>query len=510
MTKNIKWLLLASMTLLACNDDELETVKEEPASAGTADFSKYVALGDSFAAGYADGALFQDGQENSYPVLMSEQFAEIGGNVLTVPWMKDNNGGLVFGATPIQEPRFWFNLDKQMPERVGDLPTTDFTQKLSGTFTNLGVPGAKSFDLLNAGWGNPTGVLTGQASPYYARFASSSSSSVLADALTQNPTFFSLWIGGNDALGNALAGGDDSVNPLTDKVVFAEKFGEIITKLTANGRKGVVANIPDLTVLPYFNLIKYNQLKQSDLVNNGNSLIPQLNQSLYNKLNAALTFLGQGDRIKPLATSGNNPMLMVDETLSDLSLQLKGVLMAGGADESTATVLGQIFGRARQTKEGEVIVFGVANRIGKVPTLKDDGVVSPVPSLQQLGVTFPLPDRYILLPHEIAKIKEYITSYNESIAAALNGKSLAFVEADKMLSQLMATGVSESGYSLNGNYVFGGMFSLDGIHPTPRGYAYIANRFIDAINKQYGSTIKKKNIGVYRILYPKAPLTVKH
>ena len=517
MIKNITWLLLASMTLVACNEDELDTVVAEvPVSAGSADFSKYVALGDSFAAGYTDGALFQDGQENSYPMLMSEQFAAVGGNVLTVPWMKDNNGGLLFGPPPspvvIQDGRFWFNQAKQAPERVTDLPTTNALEKLNGAFTNLGVPGAKCIDLLNAGWGNPSGIPTQVSSPYYARFASSSSSSILADALTQNPTFFSLWIGGNDALGYAIAGGDPAVNPLTDKTVFAQKYGELITQLTANGRKGVVANIPDLTVLPHFYLIKFNQLKQSDLVHpvTQTSLVPALNASLYNKLNAALSFLGQGDRIKPLAETGNNPMLMVDEKLPNLSLQLKAVLMGGGADETTATVLGQIFGQARQTKPGEIIVFGAANRIGKAPTLKDDGVVSVVPDLQQLGVTFPLPDRYVLLPHEIAEIKEHIVSYNQSIATAINGKNLAFVEADKMLSQLMTTGVSEDGYSLNGNYIFGGMFSLDGIHPTSRGYAYIANRFIDAINKQYQSTIKKKNIGVYRILYPKTPLAIKH
>lgn len=503
MIKNIKWLLLASLTLVACNDDEIETVSEEPAKAGLADFSKYVALGDSFAAGYTDGALFKDGQKNAYPMLMSEQFAEVGGNVLSLPLMQDNNGGLVYGSTQIQEPRFWFNVLLQKPERVTELPTTDFTQKLSGTFTNLGVPGAKAFDLLTAGWGNPGGVLTGLASPYYARFASSTSSSVLSDALSQNPTFFSLWVGGNDALGYAIAGGDSSVNPLTDKVVFGQKYSELINQLTNNGRKGVVANIPDLTMLPYFYLVKHDQLKQSDLVLNGSSLVSDLNNNLYKKLNGALTYLGHGDRIKELSSTGNNPMLMVDEKLEDLSLQLKNVLMAGGADVMTATVLGQIFGKARQTKSTDLIVFGAANRIGKVPSVMLDGVSSPSPSLQQLGVTFPLPDRYVLIPDEVIEIKDHITSYNQSINAAISGKNLAFVEADKMLTQLVTTGVIENGYSLKMDYVFGGMFSLDGIHPTPRGYAYIANRFIDAINKQYQSTIKKKNIGTYRVLYPK-------
>ncbi|RYZ87233.1 MAG: G-D-S-L family lipolytic protein, partial [Proteobacteria bacterium] len=64
MIRNYKWLVLASLTLAACSDDDNgSTVADEPITAGTADFSKYVALGDSFAAGYSDNALFRAGQE---------------------------------------------------------------------------------------------------------------------------------------------------------------------------------------------------------------------------------------------------------------------------------------------------------------------------------------------------------------------------------------------------------------------------------------------------------------
>jgi hypothetical protein len=42
--------------------------------------------------------------------------------------------------------------------------------------------------------------------PYFARFASSASTTVLADAVAQDPTF-SLWIEWNDVLGYATSGG---------------------------------------------------------------------------------------------------------------------------------------------------------------------------------------------------------------------------------------------------------------------------------------------------------------
>ena len=47
------------------------------------------------------------------------------------------------------------------------------------------------------------------ANPYFVRFASSATTSVIADFISQKPTFFSLWIGNNDVLLYALAGADD-------------------------------------------------------------------------------------------------------------------------------------------------------------------------------------------------------------------------------------------------------------------------------------------------------------
>ncbi|HEX7027586.1 MAG TPA: hypothetical protein VF268_10115, partial [Gammaproteobacteria bacterium] len=42
-----------------------------------------------------------------------------------------------------------------------------------------------------------------------------------------------------------------------------------------------------------------------------------------------------------------------------------------------------------------------------------------------------------------------------------------------------------------------GIYSEDGIHPNSRGYAFIANIFIDAINEQFGASVPKANLGNY-------------
>ena len=55
---------------------------------------------------------------------------------------------------------------------------------------------------------------------------------------------------------------------------------------------------------------------------------------------------------------------------------------------------------------------------------------------------------------------------------------------------------------MTSNYVTGGGFSLDGVHPSPRGYALIANEFMKAINLKYGSNLKAYDLGNFRILFP--------
>jgi hypothetical protein len=69
MIKNFKWLLLVSLTFVACNSDDAVVVVSNssdglPLTAGVANFSKYVALGNSLTSGYSDGALFIEGQKH--------------------------------------------------------------------------------------------------------------------------------------------------------------------------------------------------------------------------------------------------------------------------------------------------------------------------------------------------------------------------------------------------------------------------------------------------------------
>jgi len=44
---------------------------------------------------------------------------------------------------------------------------------------------------------------------------------------------------------------------------------------------------------------------------------------------------------------------------------------------------------------------------------------------------------------------------------------------------------------ITGDFVTGGAFSLDGVHPSPRGNAAAVNAILDVINSKFGSNLPK-------------------
>jgi lysophospholipase L1-like esterase len=309
---------------------------------------------------------------------------------------------------------------------------------------------------------------------------------IVDDAVAQNPTFFSLWIGGNDVLGYATSGGI-TPSDITPPSVFDTKYNSLITKLTAGGSKGVIANLPYVNTLPYFKTVPYNPVPLDA------ATAAQLNStSAYGAYNYGITLafaylVGNGLMTQTAADAeiakrtisfyagSSNSVVILDEYLTDL------------------TAINPALKSMRQATAEDLIVLPARSFIGTT--------VGGNP-LYINGVSVPLADKWVLSKSEIAEIKAATDAYNETIAAAAANNNLAIYDARETMTQLSTKGIYSNGYTLTSNYVSGGAFSLDGVHPSPRGYALIANEFIKAINAKYGSNLKGVSLYDYRIMFP--------
>ena len=509
--KNLSKIFIAAflVAFASCEDDFDNPVEDIVVTSGDADFSKYISLGNSLTSGYTDNALFKSGQENSYPNILATQMAMANGGIFKQPLMPDDIGGFsdlgVKGKFTLQI----VNGSLTPVQMEAHSPLT----MVSGSVNNMGVPGAKSYHLLAPGYGNPAGLANGTANPYFVRFASSPSTSVLADAAAAQPTFFSLWIGNNDVLSYATSGGvgvnqTGNTNPATyggndisDPQVVAGSIQTILeTMRNQLGARGVIANIPSITDIPFFTTVPYNPLTPEAL---GEGTITTLNQT-FSALNQVYDVLGASDRKITFNPDGPSPVVIEDETLTDMSQQIIQAMMAGGADQTTAYFFGMAFGKARQATAQDLLVFTSQTVIGQVNNERLQmllGYGLPQEMAAQLsinGVTCPLSDQWVLIPSEKQAVLNATDAYNAAIAQLASTYDLAFVDAHAAMQQLSSqSGISYYGNNFTTTYVSGGAFSLDGVHLTGKGYAIVANLFVDAINLKYGSNLRHVNPNNY-------------
>jgi hypothetical protein len=499
MKKLLALLAIFGLFVASCSDDDTLPGPGEPEppieyTSGSANLANYVALGNSLTAGFSDAALFIEGQDASSPNMLAGSFSEAGGGDFSIPYMADNLGGLTLGGQPIPGlgNRLYldFSTGSPRPVPVSGQGTTEVSNALTGSYNNMGVPGAKSYHLLAPGYGNVAGVALGLANPYFARFASGPSATVLGDALAQAPTFFTLWIGSNDVLGYATSGGsgvdqtgnlDPSTygsNDITDPNVFASVYNSILQAMTASGAQGVIANIPDVTAIPYFTTVPHNPVP----LDAGTAALLNGAYAAYNGGVAQLQGLGiitaeeAARRIISFQAGEGNAVVILDEDLTDLTPYNPGLVSM------------------RQATAEDLLVFTSQTIIGTLANPQDPTSIN--------GVAVPLADRWVLTPEEQEAVQTAVTAYNQTIAALAQQYNLALVDAFTFYQTVEENGVPlPDGSVVTDAYATGGGFSLDGIHPSPRGSALLANQFIAAIEAKFGALLPKVNPLAYKGLY---------
>ncbi len=495
MKKFLALLSMFGVVFISCSDDDTVPDTTPPPTepitftSGSADFSKYVSIGNSLTAGFSDAALFQSGQAASLPNMLASNFALAGGGDFNIPFMADDLGGLTLGGTPIAGNRLIlsFTSGSPAPVAVEGQGTTEVSNVLTGPFNNMGVPGAKSYHLLAPGYGNVAGVGS-TANPYFARFASEPNATILGDAAAQNATFFSLWIGNNDVLGYVTNGGDGvdqtgNIDPSTyggsdisDPNVVAGSINAVLQTMTANNAEGVIANIPDVTTIPFLTTVPHNPVPldaaTADLLNGAYAAY---NQALLafstnqNPLGAPqITPEEAARRTISFQAGEGNAVVLLDEDLTDLSVFNAALI------------------NMRQATADDLLILTASSFIG---TLADPNNPTSIN-----GVAIPLADRWVLTPEEQEIANTAATAYNQVIAGLATQYDLAFVDANALLVELGTNGFTlADGSVVNAQFGTGGGFSLDGVHPSPRGYAILANAFAEAINTKYGSNLPGVN-----------------
>lgn len=113
-------------------------------------------------------------------------------------------------------------------------------------------------------------------------------------------------------------------------------------------------------------------------------------------------------------------------------------------------------------------------------------------SIKTGGAPVPLPDADVLSAAEIVTVQNTINSYNQVIAQQATAAGATLVDMHAYFATL-ANGVTINGTNATTAFL-GGLFSIDGIHPTNTGYALLANQFITALNTKFSMTIPQVNI----------------
>jgi len=262
----------------------------------------------------------------------------------------------------------------------------------------------------------------------------------------------------------------------------------------------VIANFPDIFVMPHFTAVAYNPIPLDPATAGAvSSGFAGYNAVLDGLVANAGSFGISADLAAQIKTRKvifaavtNNSILISDETLTDLGPYFDGMQ---GAGLITATQRAQLapYQRVRQTTPTDIIPLSAGAVLGTT--------VGGNPLLVN-GVSVPLADQYVLIPSEIAAINAARAAFNTTIKtfATANSSRVAFADVDAAFAGFVGAG----GAVMNGVTIAPlidppvGIYSEDGLHPNSRGYAYISTIFIAAINEKFTASIPLTNISLYQ------------
>lgn len=369
----------------------------------TLEIQKVVAIGDSLFAGFTSGGLMIDYQKNSIPALVAR-----------------SAGVLDFEQPYISFPGIpaLLELKSLNPVTISQISEENgipMNLNLPRPYDNLAVPGATLFDCLNKKDGGMNDIILRGIGTQ------------VEQAVSLNPDLLIVWIGNNDVLGAAISGTAIPGMTITPKEVFEAYYIQLINQIKALKAYVVIANIPDVTSIPFVTTIP------PYIIN------PLTGQPVLDQNGNPITYLGQSDTGSPFISPDSYVLLTAMNYIS--------------------------------------LGYGIPVELG--------------------GKGEPLPDHVILTPNETTKIKEYLNYFNLVIKREAMNSGFAFFDVFSFFNKIKENGIEIAGMHFSADFLRGGLFSYDGVHPTALGYAFLANEFINEINKTYGLNLKQNPISPF-------------
>jgi lysophospholipase L1-like esterase len=428
---------------------------------GNSTVTKYVSVGNSLTAGYQSAGLYKSAQLYSYPNLIAQQLTKAGANIGTFeqpywpdPGIPDPLTGkasryVIYGwsgTTPLIGP-------------IGEALTAGAPENAATVlrpYDNLGIPGIPLAGFMDTTGTYQSSPLGNKAILRWDNPGSPFPKSVFRQAAALHPDLVTFWLGANDVLGFAITGGT-SPNAPTVPATFSYLYGQALDALrnALPNAKIVVGNIPNVTSVPFFTTV--NPL-----------LAPHIPAPYYLRYQR----------------HGNTGMALHDSTkLTEANAPL--VTLKGQAYIALLGMPTGQFWRDAAALQGTTIAV-------LYPALAGSGIDTTKPF--GFHPQNPWPDALILDADEIASATNAVNNFNSTIATVAASHGAAIVDFNGFFNNVKANGIVIAGEKYTADYISGDIFSLDGIHPSDRGYGIVANEYIKVINASFGMNVPLVNV----------------
>lgn len=400
------------------------------APAGAQDLSNWVALGDSLIAGFTHQSLTECYQERAWPALVAREagVSDFESPLVSAPGIPAQ---LQLVAIDIGYPAGVVPVIEEISDETG-LPTNPF---LPRPYNNLGIPFSTAYDMLFT-TGDIRNLLAGNTD------------NVFHDLILRSPVVL-----GPDGL--------PVIDPETGQPIPTPAIVQ-----------GIGLDPSFVTVWTGFNDVLPAVLTATPI--EGVTMTPvDFFATLYGQAVGALVSLTSADIV--LVTIPDVTELPFATTISPffsipnlVTFPLEGT--NGFLDPSArVTLLGS---------ELLAMGYGLGAQNPASPPLPEDFDLAT----GQPGV--------VLRADEIAAIKAHVAAMNQVIRDTADAFGLAVFDAGAIIDRTtMGEGLTYGGVDVNGDFLTGGIFGYDGLHPQQLGHAILAAEFIEFLNDEFGAGI---------------------